>query len=258
MDFKKAYKSGIIMIMGILCIYFATACNNSSSLFEKGTVNEVPTLKDEYETIIESTKIVENGILVTKYFKENNIEIKYPQITKMEDSNLESQINNLLKEDALRILEYYQVNFEGDVMEVDFEVKKSNEESMSVVYTGDFIWQGAANSANLLYSSNINMETGEHICLAEEKKIDQIAYSLKTAKGYDIITDSEELLAVVEENLKEIDIEDLRLMLENADFKNKDFDSYPEIFSYYTDEGESYISFPLINTLEDYALIKLF
>lgn len=243
------------MIMGALCTYLLIGCNNNSPLFETETISEVPTTVDD--TIIESTEMVESGTLTTQGFIENNIIIRYPQITKMKDSNLEDKINHLLKEDALKILEYYQVNFEGDSMEVDFEVKRCDEESLSVVYTGAYIWQGAANHANILYSSNIHMKTGTHISLADEKEIDEIAAALKSSEGYDVITDSEEVLAIVEENLKEINTDDLKLMLENADFKNKE-DSYPDIFSYYTDKGESYISFPLINTAEDYVLIKLY
>lgn len=257
MNLKKAYRNGSVIIMGILCAYFTSACNNSSHLFETETVSEVSVLEDETESIVESTEMLEKGILVTKVFRENNIQIKYPQITNMANGSLEKQINLLLEEDALKILEYYQVNFAGDTMKVDFEVKRCDEERMSLIYTGDYVWQGAANPANLFYSSNIHLKSGERISLADTENIDEIVSNLKSMDVYEIITESEELLTVVEDNLREIELEELKRMLEHADFKDKDSGSYPEIFSYSTEKDEGFISYPLINTLEDYVLIKI-
>lgn len=257
MNVIKAYKNGL-MIIGVLCVYLMTGCKNSPPLFETETVSEVPTFNSESDSTMESMEIEKKGTLVTEVFQENNILIRYPQVTDLKDDNLEEEINHKLKDDALKILEYYKVAFEGDAMESNFDVKKSNEDFLSIVYKGSYIWEGAANHANIIYSSNIDLKTGEHVSLTDQWEVEKIASKLKSKEGYEILTDSEELLLLVEETLDEIDKEELVKMLTEADFKNKDIDFFPEIFSFYTDEGESYITFPLVNSIDDYVVIKIY
>ena len=102
--------------------------------------------------------------------KEIDITIEYPQISGMEDEKKQKRINELLKESAMG--PYYDFLNDGGFMDstgwpVEYTVVYATEDIFSVTFDGYIYAKGNAHGTNLLYATNIDLDTGERITTNE-------------------------------------------------------------------------------------------
>ena len=172
-----------------------------------------------------------------------NVKIYYPQIDGMEDINIQTQINALLKEEGLNDYSN-RWNIENLTLEVDYSIVYISEKYMSVKFYGT----GDADSypTNLGYAINIDLSTGDRISLEEIVDIDGFLKILSSGKGYFEI-----------ENdfiLEEYTYQELAKQYQNDDTDELAVPRY-KTFHFTADRLGIYIYFP--HALGDYRIIEM-
>lgn len=178
-------KKGVYGIL--LCLVFLESACNSNLGIEKLAINSSEII--ESEQIIDLTKSSfqnksdigsiqsENYSINTENFKDTdeskkiNVSIKYPRITGLEDTILQSDINNLIKQAALEpyyeIINIYSGISEGTDWPVDYSIVYMTDEILSIKFEGYIYAQGSAHGTNWIYSININLTNGQKITIDE-------------------------------------------------------------------------------------------
>lgn len=87
--------------------------------------------------------------------------IEYPQVRNMKSQEIEKNVNKLLKEKAISV--YGTGDIEGLNLPMETKVEFYNSSIISVKYSGYAYYYGAANGNEIMYATNINMNTGEVI-----------------------------------------------------------------------------------------------
>lgn len=101
----------------------------------------------------------------------NDIDIYYPQLSGLEDTEKENRINALIKEDVKKIIG--EKNKEGDdtlyCINLDYEVKFLNERIISILYEGrrGYIMPGRARMLGKAIATTIDIEEEKIITLKE-------------------------------------------------------------------------------------------
>ena len=139
------------------------------NLADKEVRNEK--IKSQEPKIQEANKLnltndAENKIYFKKFTVKNkdnhtDILIEYPQIKNMKSKQIEMKVNKLLKEKAISV--YGGEGVEGLSLPMKTKVEYFNSSIISVKYTGYGYYYGAANGNDIMYATNMNLETGEII-----------------------------------------------------------------------------------------------
>ena len=227
------------------------------------TKPEEESLKESQETsgleLIKETEEEKKVDWTEEIFTGENIFISYPVFSFQKNEYADS-INQRIQEDALRILEYFDVNMESDMLDITYEIADITTDWISIVYCGSYSRADAAYPTAVKYTSNLSLKDGTHIRLAQMESVEELAE--KIVKGnYRVIGEEEELKAAVQEYVAGIEKEEFVRSLEAADFGMESYEAYPEWFSFWsTIEGKTQISIvmPVIHALGDYAVLELF
>lgn len=102
-----------------------------------------------------------------------DIKINYPQITNLSDANKQKIINNIIKNEALKVLNYYSETESGLTLEINYDIKRKGANLLSIQYLGIGNVKGAAHPNNLFYTTNINMSKGTRLRLKDVVNIDE-------------------------------------------------------------------------------------
>jgi hypothetical protein len=191
----------------------------------------------------------------TAIFKDGELTIHYPQLNKMQDMDLEQQINSLIKEDATLFLKQYQG---GDSpLEMNYEVVLPDTDTFSVRYTGDY--NGGMYPTNLLFTTTIDWKNGEKIRLSDKFVIDEgFIEKWQNAPYIDWENPKEpnqEKQAAIVEYLNTFDSQTLIDAIRKADHPNPEENPYG-VFSYFLDEAVI-ISIQVPHALGDHAEFEL-
>ena len=98
-------------------------------------------------------------------YNTENIDMKYPQITNMSETGKQKRINDLIKNDAFTLLDYYNETETG--IDIDYSIKLNNQNLLSIQYIGGRYVKGAAYPNNFLYSTNIDINKEKKIKLTD-------------------------------------------------------------------------------------------
>ncbi|NDI35441.1 hypothetical protein [Chengkuizengella sediminis] len=197
-------------------------------------------------------------IIQESYIENNEIKIKYPQITNllgpddmMDGINIDDKIisiNQLIKDEALKILNLYSHADGPLTIEINNKVTWKSGNLMSIQYSGvSYVDLPAAYPINVFYTSNINIakektEKLNDIIYIDQKLIDKI----KNGEFKALHPEHDNVFDTFTE-------EDLMKMLSNAD--SLDIEG-TRIFSYFTNEGLG-ISVNVIHALGDHAEFEI-
>ncbi|MDQ0483000.1 hypothetical protein [Guptibacillus hwajinpoensis] len=169
--------------------------------------------------------------LTKEQFTENGVSINYPQITGLTDSEKQKALNDLLYNEAYKVLNFYDGS-EGLDLEIDYLISYKSDYFLSVQYAGSGYVEGAAHPNNLFYTTNVDVENGERIRLSDVVVIDESFLSLFQSETFKVVHSDQAAFA---NDLKaNVTIDQLR----NAD--NLDgigTEVHSETFTYFTDEG---------------------
>ena len=187
-------------------------------------------------------------------YSKDKSKISYPKLNGI-DSKIESSVNKAIEDNAKLALDSFTSNA-GSTAELKYNVKNQSRNRMSIVYTGTL--KTGNESKKIIFTNNINLDTGESIGLTDFADPLTIAnYILSDDVELENATNTQ--AAGFAEYKKNLTVDTLKALLEDADFplikKNDVNEGFPKLFSYESG-GDIFISMPLSHELGDYVLVK--
>ena len=187
-------------------------------------------------------------------YSKDKSKISYPKLNGI-DSKIESSVNKAIEDNAKLALDSFTSNA-GSTAELKYNVKNQSRNRMSIVYTGTL--KTGNESKKIIFTNNINLDTGESIGLTDFADPLTIAnYILSDDVELENATNNQ--AAGFTEYKKTLSVDTLKALLEDADFplikKNDVNEGFPKLFSYESG-GDIFISIPLSHELGDYVLVK--
>lgn len=190
----------------------------------------------------------------TQSYSKDKSKISYPKLNGI-DSKIESSVNKAIEDNAKLALDSFTSNA-GSTAELKYNVKNQSRNRMSIVYTGTL--KTGNESKKIIFTNNINLDTGESIGLTDFADPLTIAnYILSDDVELENATNNQ--AAGFTEYKKTLSVDTLKALLEDADFplikKNDVNEGFPKLFSYESG-GDIFIAMPLSHELGDYVLVK--
>ena len=187
-------------------------------------------------------------------YSKDKSKISYPKLSGI-DSKIESSVNKAIEDNAKLALDSFTSNA-GSTAELKYNVKNQSRNRMSIVYTGTL--KTGNESKKIIFTNNINLDTGESIGLIDFADPLTIAnYILSDDVELENATNTQ--AAGFAEYKKNLTVDTLKALLEDADFplikKNDVNEGFPKLFSYESG-GDIFIAIPLSHELGDYVLVK--
>ena len=187
-------------------------------------------------------------------YSKDKSKISYPKLSGI-NSKIESSVNKAIEDNAKLALDSFTSNA-GSTAELKYNVKNQSRNRMSIVYTGTL--KTGNESKKIIFTNNINLDTGESIGLTDFADPLTIAnYILSDDVELENATNTQ--AAGFAEYKKNLTVDTLKALLEDADFplikKNDVNEGFPKLFSYESG-GDIYIAIPLSHELGDYVLVK--
>lgn len=96
----------------------------------------------------------------TATWNDNQIYISYPQIKNLSNYEKQMQINNLIRDEAIKIIDRY-VAAEALKLEIKYDIKLRNDKVLSVAFDGVGYVDGAPYPNNLFHTVNVDVQTGD-------------------------------------------------------------------------------------------------
>ena len=196
---------------------------------------------------VKSEGVVIDKNIITEEYKEDRINIYYPQI-----ENVDKSINDLIKKETLNGLKYYEEK-ENLTLDINYDIKLLSDDYISIVYSGIGYIQGTAHPNNIFYTTNINLKDVKKTRLTDIVTIDEDFLDLlrKSAK--------EQLPDAIYESFSTTsfgDNEKLLKYLKNSDKLELNSEEQFDTFSYMTDDKIG-ISLPVSHAIGDYIEIEI-
>lgn len=187
-------------------------------------------------------------------YSKDKSKISYPKLSGI-NSKIESSVNKAIEDNAKLALDSFTSNA-GSTAELKYNVKNQSRNRMSIVYTGTL--KTGNESKKIIFTNNINLDTGESIGLTDFADPLTIAnYILSDDVELENATNTQ--AAGFAEYKKNLTVDTLKALLEDADFplikKNDVNEGFPKLFSYESG-GDIFIAIPLSHELGDYVLVK--
>ncbi|WP_270180959.1 hypothetical protein [Alkalihalobacillus sp. CinArs1] len=169
--------------------------------------------------------------LKEEVYTENGVTISYPQLTNASDSAKQDEVNDLLFNEAYKVMNFYD-GTEGLTLEVDYAVSYESPYFLSVQYAGTGYVEGAAHPNNLFYTTNIDLENMQQIRLKDVINADESFIELfKTDAFKPVNPHHKEFEKELKENATVTD-------LQNADsLDGIGTDQHSETFTYFTESS---------------------
>ena len=187
-------------------------------------------------------------------YSKDKSKISYPKLSGI-DSKIESSVNKAIEDNAKLALDSF-ASSAGSTVELKYNVKNQSRNRMSIVYTGTLT--SVNESKKIIFTNNINLDTGESIGLTDFADPLTIAnYILSDDVELENATNAQ--AAGFAEYKKTLSVDTLKALLDDADFplikKNDVNEGFPKLFSYESG-GDIFIAVPLSHELGDYVLVK--
>lgn len=187
-------------------------------------------------------------------YSKDKSKISYPKLSGI-DSKIESSVNKAIEDNAKLALDSF-ASSAGSTVELKYNVKNQSRNRMSIVYTGTL--KSVNESKKIIFTNNINLDTGESIGLTDFADPLTIAnYILSDDVELENATNAQ--AAGFAEYKKTLSVDTLKALLDDADFplikKNDVNEGFPKLFSYESG-GDIFIAIPLSHELGDYVLVK--
>ncbi|MCX7746132.1 MAG: DUF4163 domain-containing protein [Clostridia bacterium] len=181
---KKNYIAALVISFALVFTSCSTGNNslpsNDNNIDTKTSETTAPAsgdkksdnLSDKKQNDLDNSKSRTYKIAKESY-EDKKIKINYPQIANSGDSSKEKTVNEVIRNEALKGLNYYKGEENELTLEIDYDIKWKGENLLSIAYSGIGNIQGAAHPNNLFYTTNININKGETVRLKELVNIDE-------------------------------------------------------------------------------------
>ncbi len=204
---------------------------------------------EEEESLTSSSGRMEE---VTKTYTYNNVTINYPVIVGMSDEDVQSWANEELYNDAMSIIDIYDVDVENDTLFIEYDVSTIYKGEISLVYTGTLETSSTSGTISLRLADDLDLSLQEHIRLSDRLSASKLITTVLETGDYEVISTNFD-----EETLREYlasQSEDFYTsLISTADFGG---DEEPEGFSY-NYLGNVAIIIPVPHMFGDYAEITI-
>jgi len=96
-------------------------------------------------------------IVSETYDNNKGTKINYPQITDLSDAEKQKELNEIIKNEALKGNNYYK-DVDGEVtIDINYKIVCQEPELLSIIYSGVGNVSGAAHPSNLFYTTNLDI-----------------------------------------------------------------------------------------------------
>lgn len=185
-----------------------------------------------------------NNIISEKYVN-NDISISYPQIANFTDEKSMRRVNELIKENALSVMEYYHTH-DDLTIDVEYSILWKSDRLLSVKYEGYGYLSGGPYPNNLFYTSNIDL------------------HLLKVLKFSELIQVDSSFIEQVQKNSSSTNPEHAPFMdiiftedlLQRVMLIDRAIDGFPNDFSYIT-ENVIGLSFSVPHVMGDHMELEI-
>ena len=253
------FKRTAILVLSLLFALSLVGCGNEKTKDNsetKTSTTDTSVQKNESnssENTGQKTEVKNNAdykIAKLSLSKDDNIikyNIKYPEISGLSDAGKQNEINAILKNEALKVLNYYKDALGSLELNVDYNITLKSPYILSVQYTGSGFVSNAAHPNSLFYTTNINMNTGDRLRLKDVINIDK-NFADKFLKG-----DFKPLLSEKSDVLKQHTNEEIQKYFMNADsLDNIGTAQQSDTYMYFTNDALG-ISISVGHALGDHA-----
>jgi len=131
--------------------------NNSISTESSITENN-KTNKDGAQSNFELESQGSYKIVSETYDNNKGTKISYPQISELSDTEKQKELNEIIKNEALKGNNYYK-DVDGEVtIDINYKIVCQEPELLSIIYSGVGNVTGAAHPSNLFYTTNLDIK----------------------------------------------------------------------------------------------------
>jgi hypothetical protein len=142
----------------------------------------------------QKSSLVSNGTIfeITKVsYIEKDVLINYPQITILNDINKQKIVNEIIKNEALKVINEYNGIDNEFSLEIFYEVKWNSENLLSIQYNGYGSVNGGPYPNNIFFTTNIDIDKGIKLKIKDLLNIDESFIEKFKAEKYYKPYDSE-------------------------------------------------------------------
>lgn len=199
-----------------------------------------------------------------KTYSDGNASVQYPLISNMKDTGTQEKLNELLKHNAIGVINAYPLK-KGESLTIKAAVVSSNLKRISVVYTGERKGSSDSDVTPIFYSNTVDVDTLHNLGLKDFADAYTVAgyiasgdYQLESKNG-----DEAAVRSYIGGSNRNLD--HYYKGLSSADFtggyqKDGSLEAFtaktwPKYFSY-EKYGVVYVSVPVSRELGGYAVIK--
>ncbi len=204
----------------------------------------------ESETVKEASTGI--GVQLETYTS-GNISIQYPVVNQMDDADKQERINQLLKTNALSIIQANDLDESKDTLTVKCEIISADRKRLTAVYKGNRMNEAAAYPVSVFYTNTVDLNQVRDLGLSDYTD----GY---TMAGY-VLSDDVEFLGVTPDQKEafleyrgSLDLDILTKVFDGADFPLASEEAWPESFSY-ENHGTICFSVPVLHALGDYVIV---
>ena len=248
-------KALILSLLFLLTVSLGACTNGESKLASRGNIENKVSIGEKVENKNSQQQPdvkndVDYNVIELDYLENNDklkYDIKYPQISGLSDTDKQRRINSTLKDEALKVLKYYE-NPSGSVeLRIVYKVVLANPNILSIQYSGSGSVSNAAHPNDLFFTTNINIETGDRVRLKDTVHIDK-NFAHKFLNG-----EFKALRPEQGQALKQWSIKDVQEKFNEADsLDNIGTAKQSDVFSYFTNHSLG-ISISVGHALGDHA-----
>jgi len=167
--------------------------------------------------------------VVKAEYQKQQIRISYPRITNLQDTGKQKGINEIIKKEALKGLNYYLGDTKGLTLNIQYHITWMGPNLLSIQYQGLGYTKGAAHPNQLFYTTNLDIQKARKIRLKDVIRIDRNLVKRLKDKKFKPLTPE------LADMFEDIPSDDLIKSLDNADsLDNIGTEDQSDIFSYFT------------------------
>jgi hypothetical protein len=112
--------------------------------------------------------------VTSQTYTDREISISYPELSGMSDAEKQKTLNQLIRAEALSILEdYVETELEKLTVKLDYAIVRQDANLLSVRFNGRRFLKGTAYPTRFVQSVNLNIQSGRKLRLPEVVQLDE-------------------------------------------------------------------------------------
>lgn len=147
----------VVFLMQMPTIF--SVSNIKSSIDIKQTETTSIKIEETTQEEVETTKALPKlSTKVETYTNSNkHVNINYPQISGMDDAEMQKKLNNKIKVNATSIVSLYPISTAIQYLDIDCEVKSFDDKHITILYKGEVVGKSIKNPSSNKSSSSGNV-----------------------------------------------------------------------------------------------------